>query len=249
MFIILAAATVPALALARDPIETIKRVKASIVAVGTFEKTRSPAFAFSGTGFVVGDGRLIATNAHVLPKLLDNERRESLAIAIATSPGQVQVHAARIVAVDAPNDVATLAIEGVTLPSLPLGDSGRLREGQLLYFTGFPIGSVLGVIPVTHRAMVSALTPLVIPQVDSSQLDARAIKRLSGQVLQVIQLDAIAYPGSSGSPLYDPETGEVVGIVNAVFVKGGRESALSSPSGITYAIPSSVLSSVLSRPR
>ena len=53
----------------------------------------------------------------------------------------------------------------------------------------------------------------------------------------VFQLDATAYSGNSGSPLYDPETGEVVGVINKVFVKESKEAVLEKPSGITYAIP------------
>jgi S1-C subfamily serine protease len=56
-------------------------------------------------------------------------------------------------------------------------------------------------------------------------------------VFPVLQLDATAYPGNSGSPLYEIETGRVVGIINMVFVKGTRESTLSQPSGITFAVP------------
>ena len=65
----------------------------------------------------------------------------------------------------------------------------------------------------------------------------------------VFQLDATAYPGNSGSPVYDVASGEVVGIVNSVFVKGTKESALSAPSGITYAIPASKLIDLLQRSR
>jgi S1-C subfamily serine protease len=65
----------------------------------------------------------------------------------------------------------------------------------------------------------------------------------------VFQLDATAYPGNSGSPLYDPDTGEVLGVVNMVFVKGTKESALTQPSGITYAVPSSHLEQLLKRLR
>ena len=54
---------------------------------------------------------------------------------------------------------------------------------------------------------------------------------------EVFQLDATAYPGNSGSLLYDPETGEVVGIINKLFVKESKEVVLEKPSGITYAIP------------
>ena len=53
----------------------------------------------------------------------------------------------------------------------------------------------------------------------------------------VFQLDAIAYPGNSGSPVYHPDSGQVIGVVNSVYVKESKESALERPSGITYAIP------------
>ena len=221
-----------------DPIDTVERVKVSVVAIGTYERTRNPAFAFRGTGFAVGDGSWIATNAHVLPPTLDGERRESL---VAVLPGinitTGQARAARVLAVDRTNDLAILAIDGAKLQPLRIAEAFRVREGQTLYFTGFPIGAVLGLIPVTHRAMVSALTPISIPTSDSAQLDAQAIRRLSSGAAAVMQLDATAYPGNSGSPLYDPESGGVVGILNSVFVKVSRETLLSQPSGIAYALP------------
>ncbi len=75
----------PALARAQglaDAPRTIERVKASVVAVGSFQRTRSPAFRFLGTGFAVGDGVTIATNAHVLPATLDAEKLETIAILV-----------------------------------------------------------------------------------------------------------------------------------------------------------------------
>jgi len=221
-----------------DPMDTIERVKASVVAIGTYERTRNPAFVFRGTGFAIGDGGWVATNAHVLPLTLDGERRESL---VAVLPGinitTGQARTARVIAVDRTNDLAILAIEGPKLVPLRMADGFRVREGQTLYFTGFPIGAVLGLIPVTHRSMVSALTPISIPTSDATQLDVQAIRRLSSGAASVLQLDATAYPGNSGSPLYDPEAGSVVGILNSVFVKASRETMLSQPSGIAYALP------------
>ena len=221
-----------------DPMDTIERVKASVVAIGTYERTRNPAFAFRGTGFSIGDGSWIATNAHVLPPTLDGERREAL---VAVLPGiniaTGQVRMARVLTADRTNDLAILAIEGPKIPPLRLTETFRVREGQTLYFTGFPIGAVLGLIPVTHRGMVAALTPISIPTSDAAQLDAQAIRRLSNGASSVMQLDATAYPGNSGSPLYDPESGGVVGVLNSVFVKASRETLLSQPSGITYALP------------
>lgn len=71
------------------------------------------------------------------------------------------------------------------------------------------------------------------------------IAQLQKSPYTVFQLDGTAYPGSSGSPLYDPETGVVYGIINMVFVKGLKETALSQPSGITYAIPSNHIYNLL----
>lgn len=89
------------------------------------------------------------------------------------------------------------------------------------------------------------MTPIAIPTGNARALDSRLIKRLATTPYPVMQLDGTAYPGNSGSPLYDSDTGEVVGIVNMVFVKGTRESALTHPSGIAYAIPAQPLKNLL----
>lgn len=224
---------------------TIAKVKASIVAVGTFERLRNPQFSFAGTGFAVGDGLTIATNEHVLARELASERNETLAIAARAADGSVEIRPARRVAVDTAHDLAILAIQGAPLTPLGLGDSARVREGETYLLTGFPIGPVLGLHPVTHRAMIAALTPIVIPAARADKLDARAVRRLAAGAFPVFQLDATAYPGNSGSPVYDSASGEVVGVVNSVFVKGTKESALTAPSGITYAIPAQKLKDLL----
>ena len=51
--------------------ETILKIKPSVVAVGTVLDTRRPPSKFRGTGFVVGNGNLIITNAHVVPDELE----------------------------------------------------------------------------------------------------------------------------------------------------------------------------------
>ena len=145
--------------------ETIERVKPSIVAIGSYSKTRSPPFSFRGTGFVVGDGTLIATNAHVLPD-----------------------------------------------SSGPDGISDA---------------------------------PISLPTANARQLDEKAVRSLRSGTFAVYQLDATAYSGNSGSPRYDPESGRVVGIVNTVFVKGTRASAINHPSDITFAIPARFLRDLL----
>src|SRR5208283_892302 len=129
-------------AVADNTVSTIERVKASVVAVGTFERTRVPAFQFRATGFAVGDGSLIATNVHALPVTLDSEHRETLMVLIPVAGHEPQPREARELVVDTDTDLALLKISGAPLPPLKL-EGGVVREGQSVLFTGFPIGSVL----------------------------------------------------------------------------------------------------------
>jgi S1-C subfamily serine protease len=80
----------------------------------------------------------------------------------------------------------------------------------------------------------------------AQQLEKKVLARLVSPY-NVFQLDGTAYPGNSGSPLYDTQTGQVVAIVNKVFVQSSKESAIEKPSGISYAIPISYLRELLKK--
>lgn len=214
--------------------DTIERIRPSIVAVGTVMATRRPPAKFLGTGFVVGDGHHVITNAHVLPAALDTSKNETLTVFAGRGKGRV--HTATVVGRVPEHDLALLRIQGGPLPAMRLGDAASVREGELYAFTGYPIGPVLGLYPVTHRGIISAISPIAIPQGSSRSLDPATIRRLQDP-FEVFQLDATAYPGNSGSPLYHPETGAVLGVINKVFVKESKENILSDPSAISYAIP------------
>lgn len=218
-----------------DVPDTVARVKSSIVGVGTLLATRTPPAQLLATGFAVGDGTLIVTSAHALPAILDSERYERLVVMVGVGPGP-DMRSATVLAKDDKHDVALLRIAGPPLPTLRLGDAGRVREGDGLLFTGFPIGAVLGFYPVTHRAMVSSLTPIAVPVDNSKALTPAMLQRLN-EPYNVFQLDATAYPGNSGGPLYWPDSAEVVGMLNMVFVKETKENVLEKPSGISYAMP------------
>lgn len=224
--------------------ETIARIKASIVAVGTFKQTNSPQFTLRGTGFAVGDGTLIATNAHVVPESADPDGPK-LAIQIRGTNGDLTVWRAELRSRDKEHDLAILKIEGRKLPSLRLANSDAIQEGQGIGFIGFPIGGALGFSPVTHRGIVSSITPIALPGGNAQQLNQRLIRQLKNGAFNIFQLDATAYPGNSGSPVFNPDTGDVIGVINMVFIKSTREAALSTPSGITYAIPVNFLAELL----
>lgn len=216
-------------------VETITRIKPSIVGIGTLLPTRQPPGQLLGTGFVVGNGRQIVTNAHVVAKELALEKKEFLAVFIG-SESHPEIRPATKTYLDEEHDLVLLEVAGTPLPTLRLASNQPVREGQRYAFTGFPIGGVLGLFPATHRGIISAITPIATPAFNANQLTRDKIQQLRTP-FQVFQLDATAYPGNSGSPLYNPATGVVVGVINKVFVKQGRESVLANPSGITYAIP------------
>ncbi|HBV21931.1 MAG TPA: serine protease [Nitrosomonas sp.] len=215
--------------------ETIVKVKPSIVGIGTYQKTKSPALTFTGTGFVVGDGLHVITNAHVIPETLNFEKMEKYVV-ITGQDSKPELRDATIISIKKEHDLALLKISGTALPVLKLGNSETVREGKRMAYTGFPIGMVLGFYPVTHQAIISSITPIIRPAHNATQLNAKLIRQLQSPFM-VFQLDGVAYPGNSGSPLYDPDTGLVYGVINMVYVKGKKESALSAPSGISYAIP------------
>ncbi len=233
----LALTTMPMLlAQAADLADTVEKIKVSIVAIGTVQPARRPPAKFQATGFVVGQGHHVITNAHALPDFLDTQNKETLAVFIGQGK-QVESRLATKVATDPDHDLALLKIEGAPLPPMQLSHSQRPREGQDIAFTGFPLGVILGLFPVTHTGIISAISPVAIPVPAARQLDATTLKRLKNEPYEVLQLDATAYPGNSGSPLYEPRTGQVIGVLNKVFVQESKETLLEKPSGITYAIP------------
>lgn len=229
-----------------SPLEQIiAKVKPSIVGVGSYQKTRSPPIRFVGTGWIAGDGMSVITNSHVVTDLPDGVNIEQLGIVVAQGDGVV-FRPARLAGRDAVHDLAHLRLsDGAPLPALKLGDSVNVAEGRDLAFTGFPLGMVLGLHHVTHRATLSAITPIVMPSISSGRLDARAIMALQRDAFKIFQLDGTAYPGNSGSPVYDVDSGAVLGVINMVFVKGLKESAITAPSGITYAVPARYVEALL----
>ncbi|MDO9315448.1 MAG: serine protease [Burkholderiaceae bacterium] len=215
----------------------IARIKPSVLAVGFYQETQNPRFAFRGSGFIVASGNLLVTNAHVIARSEEIDRESVLVVHSRGSAGQAGIRRAVVIHLDKAHDLALLRFDGSPLPAVDLGKPDSIREGQLVAFMGFPLGSALGLTPVTHRGSVSAITSVALPSPTARQLDARAINRIKEGAFEFIQLDATAYPGNSGGPLFDLDTGTVVGVVNMVALKGTRESALTHPSGISYAIP------------
>ncbi len=225
--------------------EVIAAAKPAVLPVGLFNATGNPRFDFRGTGFAVGDGTLVVTNFHVLPPNAEADSGPPMAVITSRTSTEGQARRARVVATDRLRDLALLKLEGAPVPTLQLAAAGSAREGQSIALMGFPIGGTLGFSVVSHRGIIASLTTVALPAPTAQQLDARAVSRLREGNFEVLQLDATAYPGNSGGPVVDADTGLVVGVVNQVLVKASRESALTNPTGITYAIPVALVHELL----
>lgn len=215
----------------------IQRVKRSVLLVGTYGETDSPRFLFRGTGFVAASNNLVVTNAHVLPDVADIGASRRLAVQVRSQEGNWSLRDASLVQIDRARDLALLRVEGEALPPLALARDGEVQEGASIAFLGFPIGGALGFSLVTHRGIVSSIAPIALPQAGAQVLSEKSIRKIREGSFNILQLDATAYPGNSGGPVFDIATGKVVGVINMVLIKGSRESALTNPSGISYAIP------------
>ncbi len=222
--------------------ETLAELQPSVVGVGTYNRLAGQPFNILGTGFAIKDGSYIATNAHVIPSTLNTNNNEKIVI-YAGKGKQAKAYNTQVIARNELYDIAILKTQGPALSPLTLS-SKTVKEGELYAFTGYPLGALLGLYPVTHRGIISSITPIVIPARNESELTAKRIRQLRDPYY-VYQLDAVAYPGNSGSPVFDPDTGEVIAVINKVLIKSTKESMLTDPSAITYAIPIKYLQRML----
>ncbi len=224
--------------------EVVAASKPAVVGIGLFSRLAKPAFRFSGTGFLIDDGRII-TCAHVT-QIADPATREVLAVAL---PGgeSSRIVEAKVVALRRDTDLAVLELAAPLPPSIaPLRlSNNRPPEGAEVVLMGFPIGSALGLHVASHRGIVAAIVPMAIPLPTTSGLEARNVQALRNAPIELLQLDATAYPGNSGGPVIEVSTGLVVGVVSMALVKGTRESAIGAPSGISYAVPVQQLTGML----
>lgn len=226
-----------------DFVDVVAKIKPSVVGIGIHTPTSRPQNILRGSGFVIGGGHYVVTNAHVIPTELDETLLQKMAVFIGSGK-EAKVRQAEIIVISDLYDLAILKISGEALPAMRLADGKFSGDGTYIAFTGFPIGAVLGLYPVTHRGIIASTTPTVVPAQTAEQINLKMLKRMRNPYL-AYQLDATAYPGNSGSAMYDMNTGEVLGVINKVFVQTTKEAVISNPSGITYAIPIKYLHQII----
>ncbi|NQT52175.1 trypsin-like peptidase domain-containing protein [bacterium] len=212
---------------------TVARIRAAVAAVGTYNPANRPPMEFSASGFFIDDRGYFLTADHVIVAFEKRKRLSHLRIFMHTLDDRRGIPAT-VLARMPRYDLALLKAEGDAYPCLEIGDSTKVREGQAIAVMGFPFGFLLGLHPSTTAGIISNVSPIAIPAVNTRHLDAATIDALR-HPFDVFQLDAIAYPGNSGGPVFDPVTGRVLGVVNRAFIRKTKEKVFAS--GISYAVP------------
>jgi S1-C subfamily serine protease len=187
--------------------EVIEKVAPSVVRLMI---RRRDGKGGSGSGIIVSPDGLILTNSHVV--------QGSKTLEITTLDGRNL--SGRVLGDDPDTDLALVRVnENSSLPAAKLGDSKKLRPGEIAIAIGNPLGfdttATAGVISALGRSLRSA---------NGSQID------------DVIQTDAALNPGNSGGPLVSSR-GEVIGI-NTAIIAGAQ--------GLCFAVAANTASFVLS---
>jgi S1-C subfamily serine protease len=184
------------------------RLGPAVVRIDVWKREKA-AKAGSGSGVIVAPDGLVLTNSHVVGG--------ASRVELTTVDGRNLT--ARVMGDDPHTDLALVRADAaVTLPSASLGDSKKLRRGQLVV----AIGNPLGFESTVTAGVISAL--------------GRSLRAQTGRLIDdVIQTDAALNPGNSGGPLASSR-GEVVGINTAVIL---------GAQGICFAVAANTASFVL----
>jgi S1-C subfamily serine protease len=174
----------------------------------------------TGSGFVIGRGGSIVTNAHVV----------GAAKQVAVQFSDKKVATAKVAGADPSTDLALLLVDpdGLDLHQLALGESKGVAVGDAALAIGNPFGY--------ERTLTTGVISGIGRSIPSLQEGF--------DIGNVLQTDAAINPGNSGGPLLD-SLGRVIGVNSQIRTNGTEASNI----GIGFAVPVDTLKEVIPRLR
>ena len=169
----------------------------------------------SGSGVIIRPDGYIVTNNHVVQG----------ASKISVTLNNDMQYEATVIGTDPATDVALIKIDASDLPTIPMGDSDKLRLGEWVLAIGSPLSYNLR----------STITAGIV------SAKGRSMPNTTGEfkIESFIQTDAAVNPGNSGGALVNKK-GELVGINTAIISQTG------SYSGYSFAVPVNIVNKVVS---
>ena len=169
---------------------------------------QTPKKQATGSGVIISEDGYIVTNNHVV------EGADELTVTLNDN----SEYSARIIGTDKTTDLALIKINGKNLPTLPIGDSDKLKVGEWVLAVGSPFN------------LNSTVTAGIV--------SAKARSLGANGVESFIQTDAAINAGNSGGALVNTQ-GELVGINAMLYSQTG------SYSGYGFAIPTTIMKKVV----
>ena len=169
---------------------------------------QTPKKQATGSGVIISEDGYIVTNNHVV------EGADELTVTL----NDKSEYSARIIGTDKTTDLALIKINGKNLPTLPIGDSDKLKVGEWVLAVGNPFN------------LNSTVTAGIV--------SAKARSLGANGVESFIQTDAAINAGNSGGALVNTQ-GELVGINAMLYSQTG------SYSGYGFAIPTTIMKKVV----
>lgn len=153
-----------------------------------------------GSGFIISADGIVLTNAHVV------DQADEVTVRMTDK----REFKAKVLGVDKRTDVAVLKIPGKDLPTVNLGDSNAIQQGEWVVAIGSPFG------------FDNTVTAGIVSAKGRSLPDESYVP--------FIQTDVAINPGNSGGPLFNL-SGEVIGINSQIYSRTGGYM------GLSFAIP------------
>jgi serine protease Do len=180
------------------------------------QRQQSPIRSGLGSGFVLTEDGYIVTNNHVV------DGSDELKVTIGNSGRE---YTAKVVGKDPQSDVALIKIDAKGLIPAKIGDSSKVRVGDVVLAMGSPMG------------LDQSVTQGIVSAKGRSQLHILSGQGQAGGYEDFIQTDAAINPGNSGGPLVDAK-GRVIGVNTAIQTRTGMFAGigLSIPSNMAVAI-------------